>query len=294
MKARCHDYALAVLIGVICCAGCVRSADQLMTEPAYTIRNHAVAHYGFGDAANLNVISNTVELRVRQPVLSDGVSTMGASLSAVEANAVTTVATSNAVQEFTTLRAGAVGTGADADVDADSGVGRVTHEQGRASAEALPTDHEYGDRRDVASIGSASSLPSIGGHTSESTIDVTDDRGTSVGAAAGTGLSADARRPVLTKTVSIDETLVGDRIEFVLELVNDSGLPLQSVTITDELDPHLAVDAWRVSVRPPVGTALIEDGLLTVTLRNTLKRGRSVRVRIPATVRPSEPVSPAD
>jgi hypothetical protein len=120
----------------------------------------------------------------------------------------------------------------------------------------------------------------------ETTVKASHNRGIVRAQARAGNMVSRYTRPIIHKTVTREEVVVGDKFEFHLEFYNTTPLNLSTVEIVDPLHPLVEPDLSGISLVPsrPVRTSF-DNGQLTILFPGGISRSRKVQISIPCVIR---------
>ncbi len=92
--------------------------------------------------------------------------------------------------------------------------------------------------------------------------------------------------PVIRKWATRSRVVVGERFDYVVEVRNDSALDLAFAAVLDTLDDRLLINASDVHATPSAKLDVdLTDQRLRVEFTGGIKRGRTIRIIIPAVLK---------
>ena len=165
----------------------------------------------------------------------------------------------------------------------------VDARQGSAEASAGARAHSQhaGEASNIhdAEIRSSDASSTLVTNTQTADIHVQDASAAQLADEAASWAAWQSDRPTVTKQVDRANVMAGDTLCYTVEISNATPMDLAFVAVYDQLDPRLEVDSDDVSIRPfQHADIALTDGELRIALPSGLDRGRTIRIRIPATL----------
>jgi len=281
MRAARPLLAIAAVCGL---AGC--ATQPLRTVEVGGLRNVAVLWYRYGEGAEHAVLSGPVGAIVRGPAPLRETGAAFASVGATQADreASRDVALVRSRPAHAVPRASRVAARHDtASAQADRAVALA-----RAGTRARERRSLLAGAESQARSRALVSAAAMRVHDHAGQQHHRARRGTARIDLAAATIRLAERRPTLAKSADRAVVVAGERLEFTLEVANDSGLPLQSARITDALDPWLELEPRRVYAEGGVPLVVTYEGReVCIVLKRPVGRGERIRVHLPTVVRPT-------